>query len=56
MAKPTSGDDSFGNIVPQAAILLPSAVNHEYVTEGLKPTGVETRFAESGGTADESGK
>lgn len=55
MSHPTSTEDSFGDIVPAAAIILPSAVNHDYVTEGLKPTGIETRAVESGGNADRSG-
>lgn len=46
MAKITPDNDSFGSVVPDAAILLPSAVNYDYVTEGLDPAGVEKRIAE----------
>jgi hypothetical protein len=42
----TPSDDSFGDIVPQSAIILPSAVNYDYVTEGLDPSGTQTRIAE----------
>lgn len=44
MGKDDSGD-SFGNIVPQDATVLPSAIVG-YQTEGLDMSNVETRIAE----------
>lgn len=38
--------DFFGDADPQDAVSLPSAVG-DYVTEGLDPSGIETRIAEA---------
>ncbi len=45
MGKLDGPDDSFGDAMPDSAASLPSAMDN-YVTEGLKIDGLETRVAE----------
>lgn len=55
MSSSDTNGDSFGDVVPQDATILPTAVGG-YQTEGLDPSNTETRIIEASHTAAPEGE